>query len=121
MTRIPTMYAHQRALDALRDRFDIEQYGELDYGDDGRYPLFALRSRNWDEALPVATVSRDAGEWLHWSGDSKKLHWSLGPELFTRELGHQLGQRLPDQRLARMLHQLAIGVVDFENHRIRDS
>lgn len=38
------------------------------------------------KALPVARVSRDAGEYLHWSGDSKRLHWALGPELFTREL-----------------------------------
>ena len=34
----------------------------------------------------MAKVSQDAGEYLHWSGDSKRLHWSLGPELFTREL-----------------------------------
>jgi imidazolonepropionase-like amidohydrolase/Tol biopolymer transport system component len=38
------------------------------------------------KALPVAKASRDAGEYLHWSGDSKRLHWALGPELFTREL-----------------------------------
>jgi imidazolonepropionase-like amidohydrolase/Tol biopolymer transport system component len=38
------------------------------------------------EALPVARVSRDAGEDVQWSGDSQRLHWSLGPELFTREL-----------------------------------
>lgn len=38
------------------------------------------------KSIPVAKVDRDAGEWLHWSGDSKRLHWSLGPELFTREL-----------------------------------
>ena len=38
------------------------------------------------EALPVAKVSRDAGEHVHWSGDSQRLHWSLGPELYTREL-----------------------------------
>lgn len=38
------------------------------------------------KALPLAKVSKDAGEYLHWSGDSKRLHWSLGPELFTREL-----------------------------------
>ncbi len=38
------------------------------------------------KALPVAKVSRDAGEWLHWSGDGKRLHWALGPELYTREL-----------------------------------
>jgi imidazolonepropionase-like amidohydrolase/Tol biopolymer transport system component len=38
------------------------------------------------KSLPVARVSRDAGEYLHWSGDSKNLHWALGPELFTRAL-----------------------------------
>ena len=36
--------------------------------------------------LPVRRVSRDAGEFLHWSGDSKSLHWTLGPELFSRDL-----------------------------------
>ncbi|MCP4205339.1 MAG: amidohydrolase family protein [bacterium] len=38
------------------------------------------------KALPLAKVNSDAGEYLHWSGDSNKLHWALGPELFTREL-----------------------------------
>ncbi|MFP2906143.1 amidohydrolase family protein [Pyxidicoccus sp. 3LFB2] len=38
------------------------------------------------KALPLARVTKDAGEYLHWSGDSKRLHWALGPELFTREL-----------------------------------
>jgi len=38
------------------------------------------------KALPVTKVSKDAGEYLHWSGDSKRLYWALGPELFTREL-----------------------------------
>ncbi len=37
-------------------------------------------------ALPLKQVSKDAGEFLHWSGDSRKLHWALGPELFTRDL-----------------------------------
>ncbi|MFM9956481.1 MAG: amidohydrolase family protein [Phycisphaerales bacterium] len=36
--------------------------------------------------FPVAKVSKDAGENLHWSGDSAKLHWSLGPTLYTRAL-----------------------------------
>ena len=35
-------------IDALRERFDVEQYGELDYAPDGRYPLLAIRSRDWD-------------------------------------------------------------------------
>ncbi|QSQ21364.1 PD40 domain-containing protein [Pyxidicoccus parkwayensis] len=38
------------------------------------------------KALPVARVTKDAGEYLHWSGDGKRLHWALGPELYTREL-----------------------------------
>ena len=38
------------------------------------------------QTYPVQRVSRDAGFYLHWSGDSSRLHWALGPELFTREL-----------------------------------
>ena len=38
------------------------------------------------KALPQARVTRDSGEWLTWSGDSRRLHWSQGPELFTRDL-----------------------------------
>ncbi len=37
-------------------------------------------------SVPVSTVTKDAGEYLHWSGDSKRLYWSLGPELFSRDL-----------------------------------
>lgn len=44
-------------IDSLRDRFDVVQYGELDYGADGRYPLFALKSRDWNDDLPVALVT----------------------------------------------------------------
>jgi imidazolonepropionase-like amidohydrolase/Tol biopolymer transport system component len=38
------------------------------------------------KAIPVARVSKDAGEYLRWSGDSRSLSWSLGPQLFTRSL-----------------------------------
>ena len=34
--------------------------------------------------VPVAQISRDAGFFLHWSGDSQSVHWMLGPEFFTR-------------------------------------
>jgi hypothetical protein len=43
-------------VDDLRARFDVAQYGELDYAPE-RYPLFAIRSRDWDDALPVALVT----------------------------------------------------------------
>jgi len=38
------------------------------------------------KSVPLAKVSRDAGQFLHFSGDSRKLYWVLGPELFTRDL-----------------------------------
>ncbi|HEX8471547.1 MAG TPA: amidohydrolase family protein [Brevundimonas sp.] len=38
------------------------------------------------EALPQTRVTRDAGMWLTWSGDSSKLSWAIGPEFFTRSL-----------------------------------
>jgi imidazolonepropionase-like amidohydrolase/Tol biopolymer transport system component len=53
-------------------------------------------------AFPVRRVTRDAGDWLHWSGNSKTLHWSLGPELFSLDLRHAFGflegapEKLPD-------------------------
>ena len=39
------------------------------------------------QAYPVQRVSRDAGFYLHWSGDGSRLFWTLGPELFSRDLG----------------------------------
>jgi hypothetical protein len=45
------------AIDRLRDAFDVQQYGTLDVGDDGRFPLYALRSRDWREDLPNALVT----------------------------------------------------------------
>lgn len=45
-----------RVVERLRTRFDVEAYGELDYSPD-RYPLFAVRSRGWDDALPAVLVT----------------------------------------------------------------
>ncbi|MCB9232566.1 MAG: PD40 domain-containing protein [Bacteroidia bacterium] len=36
--------------------------------------------------FPVYKVTRDMGDYLHWSGDSKTLHWTTGPEYFSRDL-----------------------------------
>lgn len=38
------------------------------------------------EGYPTSRISQDAGFNIHWSGDSRRVHWSMGPELFTREL-----------------------------------
>ena len=38
------------------------------------------------KSIPVAKATKEAGEYLHWSGDSSRLYWALGPELFSRDL-----------------------------------
>ncbi|MCR9198738.1 MAG: amidohydrolase family protein [Planctomycetaceae bacterium] len=38
------------------------------------------------EGLPVRKVSSEAGDRPHFSGDSQRLHWSLGPDLYTVDL-----------------------------------
>ncbi|MBT8220466.1 MAG: PD40 domain-containing protein [Bacteroidia bacterium] len=38
------------------------------------------------KAVPIAQVAKDAGINLHWSRDSKTLHWTLGNEYFSEEL-----------------------------------
>jgi hypothetical protein len=42
---------------ALEGDFEVLSYGALEYAPDDTYPLFALRSRAWDDALPVAVVT----------------------------------------------------------------
>ena len=43
-------------IDALRERFDVAEYGQIDYGGE-RYPLLALKTRDWRDDLPVALVT----------------------------------------------------------------
>ncbi len=38
------------------------------------------------KAVPLSQVARDAGYNLHWSGDSKKLHYTLGNRYFSAEI-----------------------------------
>jgi imidazolonepropionase-like amidohydrolase/Tol biopolymer transport system component len=37
-------------------------------------------------SVPVAQIAKDAGLNLHWSRDSKKIHWTYSDEYFTNEL-----------------------------------
>jgi imidazolonepropionase-like amidohydrolase len=69
---------------------------------DGRWVAFSERYRTYIgafprsgravdigpsvNAFPVARASSNAGASLHWSGDSRRLHWVLGPDFFTRDL-----------------------------------
>jgi hypothetical protein len=44
-------------LERLRGAFEILPYGSLEYPPDGTYPLLALKSRSWNDALPIAMVT----------------------------------------------------------------
>jgi hypothetical protein len=43
-------------IDGLRERFDVVDYGRLDYAGEG-FVLHALRSRGWDDRLPTVLVT----------------------------------------------------------------
>jgi len=55
---IKRSYAAQvlQPVDALRSRYEVLQYGQLDYPA-GRYPLLALRSPGGNDSLPLALVT----------------------------------------------------------------
>jgi imidazolonepropionase-like amidohydrolase/Tol biopolymer transport system component len=39
-----------------------------------------------NKTLPLTKVTKDAGTYLHWSADSKKLFWTLGEQYYNREI-----------------------------------
>jgi imidazolonepropionase-like amidohydrolase/Tol biopolymer transport system component len=39
-----------------------------------------------NKAIPLDKLTRDAGTYLHWSNDSQKLMWTLGPRYFVRDI-----------------------------------
>ncbi|MEX2594847.1 MAG: amidohydrolase family protein [Anditalea sp.] len=41
---------------------------------------------NKSTSVPVSTLADDAGINLHWSQDSKQVHWTLGEEYFTNDI-----------------------------------
>jgi len=45
-----------KAVERLSTRFDVEEYGRLDYPPD-QYRLFAIRNGDWRDELPVALVT----------------------------------------------------------------
>jgi len=39
-----------------------------------------------NSTIPLTRVTKDAGTYMHWSADSKKLMWTLGEQYFSREI-----------------------------------
>ena len=92
------------ALDGTKRRVHVTSDNATDFvvSPDGRWVAYAERFNAYVVALPrtgrsiqvgpgsapvpVKRISRDAGNHLHWSGDSATVYWSLGPELYSRGL-----------------------------------
>src|ERR1700742_4088497 len=45
-----------RQIDRLRDRFDVREYGRLDYAPES-FPLLAIATKSWSDARPLAVVT----------------------------------------------------------------
>ena len=51
------------------------------------------------DALPVRQLDLDAGDYLHWAGNSGALHYSLGDQLYTRQLSQAFAPADPDAKV----------------------
>lgn len=85
-----------------RTHFTSDWATQFEVSDDSRWVAFCERYQGYItpfeptgravqlapkmSSMPVARVTRDAGENLQFSGDTQALYWSLGPELFERKL-----------------------------------
>ena len=91
-------------LDGLRERthFTSDWATQFEISDDSRWVAFCERFQAYIApfeptgravqlaprmtSIPCTRVTKDAGENLAFSADSTSLYWSLGPELFERQL-----------------------------------
>ena len=85
-----------------RKHYDGSKTTEIRVSPDGKYVAFteaydawitpfartgkSLKLSSSNSAIPMAKVSARAGEFLSWSGDSKSLHWTMGPTFYSRPL-----------------------------------
>ena len=72
------------AVDALRSRYDVSEYGALHY-DGERFPLLAVRSRDWRDELPVLVVTGGVHGY--------ETSGVLGALQYLREHGHETAGR----------------------------
>lgn len=106
MTVDKDMVRTLRSVDTLgkngREHVDAKQALEMRVSNDGKWLAFTedfnahITPFIWSSqkyrigpktsSVPLARVSKHAAEYLHWSGDSQKLYWSMGNELYSRDL-----------------------------------
>ncbi|HET9032511.1 MAG TPA: amidohydrolase family protein [Dokdonella sp.] len=85
-----------------RDVFDLKYVNFVSISPDGKWVAFSelfnayvapmpttggsIELSKETKAIPVSVVSQDVGSYLHWSADSKSLHWMVGREYHSRDL-----------------------------------
>ncbi|MCB1560284.1 MAG: PD40 domain-containing protein [Xanthomonadales bacterium] len=85
-----------------RDLFDLKYVDFVRISPDGKWVAFtelfnayvapltdtgsAIELNRDTKAIPVTRVSQDVGSYLHWSADSRSLHWMVGRDYFSRDL-----------------------------------
>ncbi|HZH44789.1 MAG TPA: amidohydrolase family protein [Lysobacter sp.] len=93
-----------------REVFDLKYVDSVSVSPDGKWVAFtelfnayvapmptvgkAIELSKDTKAIPVTRVTADVGTYLHWSADSKSLHWMMGDRYFSRPL-NQLFAFLP--------------------------
>ena len=72
-------------IERLRGRFDVIEYGRLDCGADGVFPLYAVKTRGWDVQRPVLLVTGGVHGY-----ETSGVHGALG---FLDQWGDTYGGR----------------------------
>ena len=57
------------------------------------------------KALPVVELSDSAADYVHWSNGGERIHWSLGPTLYTATLGQLFPSSQPAEGETRAAYQ----------------
>jgi len=76
-----------------------------------------------NKAIPLSKVTRDAGTYIHWSKDGKKLNWTLGSEYHSADLKDLIDDKAGSDSAAidinlRLKSDVPTGSIALTNARI---
>ena len=75
-----------------------------------------------NKAIPLTKITKDAGTYLHWSKDSQKLMWTLGPKYYARDVNSILNPSAVDTAGTdlnlKLKTDVPTGKIAFKNARI---
>ncbi len=77
-----------------------------------------------NKAIPLTKLTKDAGTYLHWSKDSQKIMWTLGPRYYVRDISTAIGDKFNPADTAstdiglKLKTDVPTGKIAFKNARI---